>query len=103
MFPLPLICLPSRIRLIIPAGTEPAQAQRQAHADQADGGNPAGCSLLPARKLARTPTNDAVEDLGSIAERSGENERQRHSRIDAVIDSTELLAFYVLRDEDDLS
>jgi hypothetical protein len=45
----------------------------------------------------------AVEDLGSTAERSSENERQRHSRIDAVIDSTELRAFYVLRDEDDLS
>jgi hypothetical protein len=45
----------------------------------------------------------AVEDLGSIAERSSENESQRHSRIDAVIDSTELRAFYVLRDEDDLS
>ena len=35
----------------------------------------------------------AVEDLGSIAERSSANERQRHSRIDAVIDSTELRAF----------
>ena len=45
----------------------------------------------------------AVEDLGSIAERSNESERLRHSRIDAVIDSTELRAFYVLRDEDDLS
>jgi len=45
----------------------------------------------------------APEDLGAIGERAAVNEARRHSRIDDVIESTELRAFYLLRDDNDLS
>ncbi len=41
-------------------------------------------------------------DLGALGERVADTEAERHRRIDAVIESTELRAFYALRTEHDV-